>query len=151
MNLTVLPEIVTRPEAHYVFLERVGPFPSVAPQAWQDVLQIAPSVSEHNQITGAMALYKMGPNVYRAGFSLSAPPQKLPQDVQYARLVGGKYTRFVLTGAYSNLPEASGRVWSIVGEKQIQVRDDFAVENYLSDPKTTPEEKLITQILIPTA
>jgi effector-binding domain-containing protein len=56
-----------------------------------------------------------------------------------------------LTGAYSNLPEASGRVWSIVAEKQIQVRDDFAVENYLSDPKTTPEEKLITEILIPTA
>jgi DNA gyrase inhibitor GyrI len=65
--------------------------------------------------------------------------------------VGGKYSRFVLTGAYSHLPEASGRVWSIVAEKQIQVRDDFAVENYLSDPKTTPEEKLITEILIPTA
>jgi DNA gyrase inhibitor GyrI len=151
MNLTVKPEIVTRPEAHYVFLERVGPFLKTAPQAWQDLQRLAPAISKHNQITGALALYKTGPKIYRAGFSLSAPPQKLPPDLQYARLVGGKYSRFVLTGAYSNLPEASGRVWSMVAETQIPLRDDFAVENYLNDPKTTPAEQLITEILVPTA
>jgi DNA gyrase inhibitor GyrI len=39
----------------------------------------------------------------------------------------------------------------MVGEQVIQVRDDFFIENYANDPRTTPEAELITQILIPTA
>jgi effector-binding domain-containing protein len=30
------------------------------------------------------------------------------------------------------------------------VRDDFAIENYMNDPRATPEDQLITHILIPT-
>jgi effector-binding domain-containing protein len=29
------------------------------------------------------------------------------------------------------------------------VRDDFAIENYMNDPRVTPEDQLITHILIP--
>jgi DNA gyrase inhibitor GyrI len=151
MNLTTEPEIVTQPETHYVFLERVGPFSNTAGQAWQDLHRLEPAISKHNRIDGAMALYKVEPKIYRAGFLLAAAPQQLPCDVQYMLFGGGKYSRFVLTGPYSNLPEASGRVWSIVSEKQIPLRDDFAIENYMNDPKTTPEDKLMTEILVPTA
>src|SRR5882757_4642364 len=151
MNLTTEPEIVTQPETHYVFLERVGPFASTAGQAWQDLHRLEPAISKHNQINGAMALYRIGPKIYRAGFLLGDAPQQLPSDVQYMLFGGGKYSRFVLTGSYSNLPEASGRVWSIVSEKQIPLRDDFAIENYRNDPKTTPEDELMTEILVPTA
>jgi hypothetical protein len=42
-------------------------------------------------------------------------------------------------------------VWSIVADKQIPLRDDFTIENYMNDPKTTPEDKLMTEILVPTA
>jgi len=31
------------------------------------------------------------------------------------------------------------------------VRPDFAIENYANDPNVTPAEKLISEILIPTA
>jgi effector-binding domain-containing protein len=55
-----------------------------------------------------------------------------------------------LTGPYSQLPEASGRVFHIVAEKKIPVRDDFCIENYANDPRTTPEPQLMTAILIPT-
>lgn len=151
MNLTTEPEIVTQPETHYAFLERVGPFSSTAGQAWQDLHRLEPAISKHNRINGAMALYRVGPKIYRAGFLLADAPQQLPPDVQYLQFGGGKYSRFVLTGPYSNLPEASGRVWSIVSEKQIPLRDDFAIENYMNDPRTTPEDKLMTEILVPTA
>ena len=57
--------------------------------------------------------------------------------------------KFVLTGSYSNLPQASGRVFEIVAEKKIQLRDDFCIENYTNDPRTTPEDKLVTEILLP--
>jgi len=151
MNLTTEPEIVTQPETHYVFLEKVGPFSSTAREAWQEVHQFVPAISTHNRIAGAMALYRIGPQIYRAGFLLADAPQQLPPDLQYVQFGGGKYSRFVLTGSYSNLPEASGRVWSIVADRKIPLRDDFAIENYRNDPRTTPEDKLMTEILVPTA
>jgi effector-binding domain-containing protein len=118
--------------------------------AWQQAHPLVPALSENNKITGYMALYKMGPKIYRAGFSLAAPPVKLPEGLKYERLAGGKYVRFVLTGPYTELPQASGRAWAIVAEKKIDVRDDFAIENYVNDPRTTPVEQLITHIDIPT-
>jgi DNA gyrase inhibitor GyrI len=150
MNLTLEPEIVTRPETYYVFLERIGPFQNTASRAWQDLHQLEPAVSKHNQITGAFSQYKMGPKIYRAGFSLASPPTELPKSLEYEKIAGGKFSRFVLTGPYSNLPEASGRVWTTVADKKIQLRDDFTIENYVNDPKTTPEERLVTEILVPT-
>ena len=150
MKLTEAPEIVTWPETRYVFIEKIGPFQQTAPQAWQDLHQLVPGISEDNKITGYMSLYKVGPKIYRAGVSLAAAPIRLPENVRYEQFKGGKYSRFVLTGSYSNLPEASGRVFEIVAERQIRLRDDYCIENYVNDPRTTPEEQLITEILIPT-
>jgi DNA gyrase inhibitor GyrI len=93
----------------------------------------------------------MGPKIYRAGFVLDAPPAALPEGLEYEEFNGGKYSRFVLTGPYSNLPEASGRVFELVSESEIKLRDDYNIENYVNDPRTTPEDQLVTQILIPTA
>jgi DNA gyrase inhibitor GyrI len=150
MKLTEVPEIVTWPEAHYAFIEKIGPFQETAPQAWQAMHTLAPRIEEQNKITGYMSLYKVEPKIYRAGVSLDAAPNNLPEGVEYTKFKGGKYSRFVLTGAYSNLPEACGRVFQIVADTKMQMRDDFCIENYVNDPRTTPEDQLITEILIPT-
>jgi effector-binding domain-containing protein len=150
MQLTQQPEIVTWPEIHYVFIEKIGPFQNTAPQAWQNLHQLVAGIAEHNKITGYVSLYKVGPKIYRAGVSLAAKPANLSEGLEYTVFKGGKYSRFVLTGAYSNLPEASRRVFEIVSEKKIQLRDDYCIENYINDPRTTPEEQLITEILVPT-
>jgi effector-binding domain-containing protein len=55
-----------------------------------------------------------------------------------------------LTGPYSDLGPASGRVQEIISEKKLPLRDDYFIENYVNDPRTTPEDQLITQILVPT-
>jgi predicted transcriptional regulator YdeE len=149
MKLTEDPELVTWPEMHYVFVERIGPFMENAGTAWQQAHSLVPALLENNKITGYMALYK-GPKIYRAGFSISAPPVKLPEGLMYEKVHGGKFVRFELTGPYDNLPQASGRAWAIVGGRKIEVRDDFAIENYVNDPRTTPPEQLITHIMIPT-
>ncbi len=149
-KLTEVPEIVTWPEIHYVFIERIGPFQNTAPEAWRNVRQFVPRISENNKITGYTSLYKVKPKIYRAGVSLDAEPKDLPENLKYEKFKGGKYSRFVLTGPYSNLPEASGRVFEIVSERQIQLRDDYCIENYVNNPDATPEEQLVTEILIPT-
>jgi effector-binding domain-containing protein len=150
MKLTEEPQIVTWPATHYVFIERIGPFQDTAAQAWQNLHQLVPAISEHNQITGYMSLYKVGPMMYRAGVSLAADPKNLPEGLAYEKFKGGKYSRFVLTGPYSNLPQACRRVFEIVSETKIELRDDYNIENYVSDPRTTPEEQLVTEILIAT-
>jgi effector-binding domain-containing protein len=150
IKLTQEPEIVTWPETHYVFIERIGPFQNTARQAWQELHQLVPRISEHNKIAGFMTLYKVGPKLYRAGVSLAAEPKNLPEKLAYEKFKGGKYSRFVLTGSYANLPEASGRVFEIVSERKIQLRDDHCIENYVNDPRSTPEDQLVTEILIPT-
>jgi DNA gyrase inhibitor GyrI len=150
MNLTENPEIVTWPEIHYVFVERIGPFQNTAPQAWQDIHQFVPRILERNKITTYTSLYKAAPQIYRAGVSIAAPPDDLPAGLQYTKFKGGKYSRFLLTGPYTDLPAASGRVFQIVAERKISLRDDFCIENYLNDPGITPEPRLLTEILIPT-
>jgi DNA gyrase inhibitor GyrI len=151
LKLTTQPDTVLWPETHYVYIEKIGPFQNTAQQAWHELQSIIPSIAENNQITAYTSLYKVGPQIYRAGVALRAEPKQLPASVHYSKFHGGKYLRFVLTGPYSVLPEASGRVFQMVADQKIPLRDDFYLENYLNDPKVTPEAELVTEILIPTA
>lgn len=150
MNLTEAPEVVNWPETYYIFVEKTGPFMQSAPAAWGEAHALAEEVLKHNRITGYMSLYKMDSKVYRAGFALEAPPSQLPKGLTYEVFPGGKYSKFTLTGPYTQLGQASGRVWELVQQIPIDVRDDFAIENYVSDPRTTAADDLQTEILVPT-
>ena len=151
LNLAHEPETVTFPASHYVFIERVGNIPANAPQAWHAAEKFAAVLSQQNQITGAAALYKPKEGIYRAGFLLAAAPVNLPAELRYEKINGGRYARFTLTGPFDQLPEANGRAGIIVQEKKIALRDDFFIEHYLTDPRSTPAEQNVTAILFPTA
>jgi effector-binding domain-containing protein len=151
MNLTLKPDTVTWPETHYVFVKKIGPFQNTVPQSWQELHQLVPAISQHNTIEKYFSLYNMEKQIYRAGVSLASAPKDLPAGLQYERFHGGKYSRFVLNGSYSQLPEASGRVLRIVRETKLPLRDGFNIENYVNDPRTTPENQLITEIMFPAA
>jgi effector-binding domain-containing protein len=150
MNLTENGDIVRWPETHYVFVEKTGPIPKVAPEAWQQALSLVGQLADKNQIDWRMSLYRMNPNVYRAGFVVAKKPVNVPEGLSYELFKGGSYSRFVLTGPYSDLPAATRRVFEIVGQRSMSVRGDFCIESYVSDPRTTAEDQLITEILIPT-
>lgn len=149
MNLTHEPETIEFPEAHYVFMEREGNIPTIAPQTWQSVGALGREIEKHNRIVGAAALYKTKPGVYRAGFILAGPPVDLPNQLSYTRLNAGKFARFTLSGPYDQLPEATRRAFEVVAEKKIPLRDDFNIEHYLKDSMTTPANELVTEILFP--
>src|SRR5262249_17887208 len=148
LNLTTTPETVTWPETHYVYIEKPGPFKTTARRAGENPQKVTPKIGEHTQAPPYPSLYKVGPQIYRAGVGIAAEPKNLPAGLQYTKFPGGKYARFTLTGPYSNLPEASGRVFQMVKDQKLPVRDDFNIENYVNDPRTTPASDLVTQILI---
>lgn len=150
MNLTEVPEMTQWPETHYVFIEKIGPFIENAGPAWQAAHQLAPALRQSNQITKYMSLYKRGSMTYRAGFAIASEPKDLPDGFAYEKFKGGEYNRFVLTGPYTDLPAASGRVFDIIAEQGLEMRDDFCIENYVTDPSTTAADQNVTEILIPT-
>jgi len=150
MTLTENPEIVSWPEIHYVFVEKVGPFLENAGKAWQTAHQLVPALRKNNQVTQYMSLYQRGPQVYRAGFAIASEPKEIPSGLTYEKFAGGKYSQFVLTGPYTDLPAASSRVFEIVAEEGINMRDGYCIENYVTDPSTTPPDQNVTHILIPT-
>jgi predicted transcriptional regulator YdeE len=151
LNLIQEPAPINFPATHYVFVERIGNIPANAPEAWKTVEKFASTLIKHNQITGAAAFYKPAQGVYRAGFMLSAPPAHLPEGLTYEEFGGGKYTRFTLTGPFDQLPEAHTRAYGIIAEEKIALRDDFNIEQYLTDPSATSADQNVTAILFPVA
>ncbi|HEX5233916.1 MAG TPA: GyrI-like domain-containing protein [Silvibacterium sp.] len=149
MPLNEKPDTVTWPKTHYVYVEKTGPFQTSAPQAWQQLHQLTPAIAKHNTIEKYFSLYDRERKIYRAGVSTAAEPKELPKGLEHTLFDGGKFSRFILTGSFSQLPEASGRVFEIVAEKKIPLRPGFNIEHYVNDPRTTPEDQLVTEIMFP--
>jgi DNA gyrase inhibitor GyrI len=150
LSLNETPDTIHWPETHFVYLEKIGPFPQNAPQAWQEFHHFMPTLQAQNTVTGAISRYKTGPEIYRAGLTLAAAPAQLPAGLRYEKFPEGKYARFVVKGSYAQLGPATGRAFALVAQQRIPLRDDFNIENYVNDPTKTPEEELITEILFPT-
>jgi DNA gyrase inhibitor GyrI len=155
-NLTETPETTHWEDAHYVYVERVGPFSETARECWMELhSKYLPELKASDKfgLKYHFALYKTEPEcIYRAGVSLNDNPmgRDLPDGARYELVPGGKYATFTLTGSYSNLPKACGRVFEIVKETNLDVRKDaFYVEHYVNNPSDTPEDQLITNIMVP--
>jgi len=157
MNLSATFETVTRPLTHYVFLEKRGPFGEVAPPLWNELQPLIPRLeqSEIREYLGVSGVDKSRAGedamIYQAGVSMAAEPKKLPAGLRHRAIPAGRYARFVLTGPYAQIWMAFDRVFKTLAEKRVELRPEFCLENYLNDPRETPEEKLLTEILVPVA
>ena len=158
MNLTKSFEIVTRPTTHYVFLEKHGPFAEVAPPTWEEMFPLMSSQIPQQEIREFLGLSgidrrKMGEDamIYQAGVAVAHPPKSEMKGLRYRKIESGKYARFLLVGPYAHIAPAFDEVFKTVAEKKVSLREEYCIENYLNDPKVTPEDQLKTEILIPAA
>ena len=157
MNLTPNFETVTRPLTHYIFIERRGPFAEVAPPLWNDLMPLLQRLDQQQirEYLGVSGIDKSRPGedamIYQAGVAPSEAPQKLPEGLQHRAIKSGKYARFLLTGPYSQIWPAFDRIFKTLADEKVELRPEFCIENYLNDPRVTPEEKLLTELLVPIA
>lgn len=158
MNLTKGFEVVTRPTTHYIFLERRGPFAEVAPSTWDQMFPLLANQIAQKDIVEFLGLSgidrsTMGEEgmIYQAGVAVGNPPTSPLKGLQYRKVESGKYARFLLVGPYAHIAPAFDEVFKTLAEKNVELREEFCVENYLNDPKVTPEDQLKTELLIPTA
>ena len=157
MNLTPDFETITRPLTYYVFLEKRGPFAEVAPPLWNELMPLLQSL-EHKQIReylGVSGIDKSRPGedamIYQAGVSVVEEPKELPRGLARRAIKSGRYARFLLTGPYSQIWMAFDRIFKSLAEKNVELRPEFCIENYMNDPRFTPEDKLQTELLVPVA
>jgi AraC family transcriptional regulator len=158
LNMNLKPEMITRQAAHYIYLQRTGPFAEVAPPTWDELFRLLAGKLAHDQFTEFLGLStidktKQGEEamIYQAGVCLAAKPAEVPKGLQYRRIDAGKYAQFLLTGPYSQIWIAFTQIFRALAESKVPLREDYCIENYINDPKITPEDQLQTQILIPVA
>ncbi|MBV9180331.1 MAG: AraC family transcriptional regulator [Acidobacteria bacterium] len=158
VNLIPSFDVVTRPLTHYLFLEKHGPFAEIAPPTWNELFPLLSSHIDARQIVGYLGLSgidksKLGEDamIYEAGLALTGPPEPMPQGLEYKRIKSGKYACFRLTGPYSQIWTAFSQIFKILGDSHVELRPEFCIENYLNDPKITPENELLTELLVPVA
>lgn len=150
MNLTEKPEIVNIDPKHYLYVEKIGPFMETARLAWEECHKVFSFMKGVSKI-GAIAMFKMNPQmIYRAGFIVDAKPDHILSGIQYVKVEGGKYSKFVLVGSYENLPIAWGNTLKNFESQNLPLRDDFYFENYVNDPIVVPPEQLMTELMVPT-
>jgi AraC family transcriptional regulator len=158
VNLTPNFEIVNRPTTHYVFLEKHGPFAEVAPPTWEEMFPLLQSQLDQRQIVSWLGLSTIDKTkngeeamIYEAGVGVSNAPEKPLKGLQYKKVKDGKYARFMLTGPYSQIWMAFNQIFKTLAESKVELRQEFCIENYLNDPKATPENELLTELLVPVA
>lgn len=155
VNMSTESDVVTRPETHYVYLERRGPFSEVAPPLWNELMPALRSLRQQDirEYLGLSGIDKRSPGeeamIYRAGVALAHLPDTLPSHLQHRQIKRGKYARFRLTGSYAQIWKAFDTVFKTLAGRQVTLRPEFCIENYLSDPQTTPEDALQTELLVP--
>lgn len=156
MNLTSKPDFITRDVSHFIYVRKNGPFAEVAIPAWMDLFPLLEGKFAHPQIQEFLGLSIMdlkskdeSSMTYDAGVVLDHEPKSVPKGLTYQKIPAGRYARFTLKGAYHQVWPAFEKIFQTLGDSKIKLRTGACIENYLNDPNTTPEQDLLTELLVP--
>jgi AraC-like DNA-binding protein/DNA gyrase inhibitor GyrI len=155
MSLTLEFELVTRALTHYIYLEKHGPFPEIAPPLWNELMPLIQQLDQQKirEYLGLSGIdkTKVGEEtmIYQAGVGMAEDPGKLPNGMRHRAIKPGKYARFILIGPYSHIWMAFDKIFKTLADKKVELRPEFCIENYVNDPRVTPEDQLKTELLVP--
>lgn len=152
-------DIVTRKESHFVYFEDKGPFQEIAAPLWQKLIPLLPSIKqdliEEYVGMGIINTDNTGEEImiYHAGLIVKENAKssilETNKELKYRAVPSGKYAKFIHIGPYPLIWEAFNRSFQTLIEQKVALRKEYAIENYLNDPAVTPENELLTEILIP--
>lgn len=85
---------------------------------------------------------------FQAGYPIAEEPKDPPKgDIAIGKSPDGKALKFVHRGSYDSMESTYDAVTNFIEEKQLEARDQL-IEQYLTDPLTTPEDKLVIEVLV---
>ncbi|MDI3565698.1 GyrI-like domain-containing protein [Bradyrhizobium sp. Arg816] len=85
---------------------------------------------------------------FLAEIPVEQDPKNLPKDMSIGKSPEGKALKFVHRGSYDNMDNTYEAITNHLDDKKLEAKDTF-VEEYLTDPLKTAEDKLVINVFVP--
>ncbi|WP_128918876.1 MULTISPECIES: GyrI-like domain-containing protein [Bradyrhizobium] len=85
---------------------------------------------------------------FLAEIPVEQDPKNLPKDMSVGKSPEGKVLKFVHRGSYDNMDNTYEAITNHLDDKRLEAKDTF-IEEYLTDPLKTAEDKLVINVFVP--
>ena len=85
---------------------------------------------------------------YLAEIPVDQDPKNLGKDMSIGKSPEGKALKFVHRGSYDNMDNTYEAITNHLDDKKLEAKDTF-IEEYLTDPLKTAEDKLVINVFVP--
>jgi effector-binding domain-containing protein len=85
---------------------------------------------------------------FLAEIPVDQDPKNLPKDMSIGKSPEGKALKFVHRGSYDNMDNTYEAITNHLDDKRLEAKDTF-IEEYLTDPLKTAEDKLVINVFVP--
>jgi effector-binding domain-containing protein len=85
---------------------------------------------------------------FLAEIPVEQDPKNLPKDMSIGKSPEGKALKFVHRGSYDNMDNTYEAITNHLDDKKLEAKDTF-IEEYLTDPLKTAEDKLVINVYVP--
>ena len=83
-----------------------------------------------------------------AEIPIDQDPKNLTKDMSIGKSPEGKALKFVHRGSYDNMDNTYEAITNHLDDKKLEAKDTF-IEEYLTDPLKTAEDKLVINVFVP--
>ncbi|TMJ47751.1 MAG: GyrI-like domain-containing protein, partial [Alphaproteobacteria bacterium] len=86
---------------------------------------------------------------FQAAIPIAEPPKDAPRgDLAVGKSPEGRALKFVHRGSYDGMDTTYDAITNYLDQKGLEAKDLF-IEQYVTDPVTTPEDKLVIEVFVP--
>jgi effector-binding domain-containing protein len=85
---------------------------------------------------------------YLAEIPVDQDPKSLAKDMSMGKSPDGKALKFVHRGSYDNMDNTYEAITNHLDDKKLEAKDTF-IEEYITDPLKTAEDKLVINVYVP--
>lgn len=85
---------------------------------------------------------------FLAEIPIEQDPKNLTKDMSIGKSPEGKALKFVHRGSYDNMDNTYEAITNHLDDKKLEAKDTF-IEEYLTDPLKTAEDKLVINVFVP--
>jgi effector-binding domain-containing protein len=100
----------------------------------------------------AMTVYTQADDTgfqFQAAVPIAEEPKELPKgDIAVGQSPGGKALKFTHRGSYDAMDNTYEAITNYLDEKRLDAADAF-IEEYATDPVTTPEDQFVVTVYVP--
>ncbi len=86
--------------------------------------------------------------VFQAEIPIDQEPKNLAKNMSVGKSPAGKALKFVHRGSYDNMDNTYEAITNYLDDKKLEAKDLF-IEEYITNPLTTEEDKLVIDVYVP--